>query len=77
MSDSRKLQSHESEHYISVYGSEVRRDCQQVRITGNRKTGDLRVGCTEVTRLALLRLVELSNRLVEDKSMEVLQDGAE
>ena len=52
--------SPKEEHRITLDGNTVCRDGQRVRITGNPKTRDLQVGCTFVTRAALLRLVELS-----------------
>lgn len=62
-------------HEITVDGNTVCRDGKAVRIKANLNTRDLQVGCTKVTRAALLRLLELSNRCDID-NMSIIQEGA-
>lgn len=62
------------EHEITLSGNQICRDGYVVKIIGYTKTRDLRVGCTRITRAALLKLVELStNSDVGDE--KILQAG--
>ena len=61
-------------HFIGVDGNTVCRDGVAVKITADTKTRDLQIGCTKVTRAALMRLVEMSTNCdLSDK--KVLQEG--
>lgn len=64
----------EFSHTITLDGTTVCRDGHRVRVVANTKTRELQVGCTKVTRAALLRLLEMSTC---DMGIEtVLQEGA-
>lgn len=62
-------------HHITLDGNTVMRDGYAVKITGNRETGDIRVGCTLVSLAALRRLLELSESVVTNNPSVFLQSG--
>jgi hypothetical protein len=62
------------DHEIRICDSLVCRDGIPVRITRYTKSGDLKVGCTFITRQALLKLLDLSTDCdVTDE--KIVQDG--
>ena len=64
-----------SGHVITLDGSTVCRDGSAVMVTGNKKTGDLQVGCTSITREALFRLCAFSDKCFKSSDTEILQNG--
>lgn len=50
----------EEVHDVTLDGNIICYDGRMVRIVALTKTRDLRIGCTRITRSALLKLVELS-----------------
>lgn len=63
------------DHEIQLIGGIVCRDGKRVRVIGFAGARDLQVGCTFISRDALLKLVQLSDSTELPK--RVVQDGAE
>lgn len=62
-------------HFVHINGETVLRDGKPVKITGDRMTHDIKVGCTTISRAALRRLLELADRFETACIETVLQDG--
>lgn len=62
-------------HHILVNGGTVVRDGRPVKITGDRTTHDIKVGCTTISRAALKRLLELADTFEDACNETVLQEG--
>lgn len=63
-------------HHITLEGKTVHRDGLAVKVTAFAYTRSLRVGCTYITREALLRLVEMSTDYVVS-DQRIIQEGVE
>lgn len=50
----------EKVHTITVSGKTIMRDGKAVRIKANTHTRELQIGCTKVSRAALVRLEEMA-----------------
>ena len=64
---------YEVPHEITLDGNTVCRDGVAVKITANPRTRDLRIGCTKVSRAALVKLLEMSTN--SDMSETLIQQG--
>jgi hypothetical protein len=62
------------EHEITFEDGKVCRDETPVRITGNKHVGSLKIGCTEVSRAALIALMKMSDDCISSDEV-VFQEG--